>query len=80
MLIENTGPAPSDLSPSELTFTAKVRSGVAGFFTDNIGIRGDVRYFRSLEDIESDVEDLDLDVSLGDLRFWRGTVGVTFRF
>ena len=57
-----------------------VGAGVAGFFSDNIGIRGDVRYFRSLEDIESDVEDLDLDVSLGDLRFWRGTVGVTFRF
>ena len=38
------------------------------------------RGVRSLEDIESDVEDLDLDVSLGDLRFWRGTVGVTFRF
>lgn len=53
-----------------------VGAGVTGFFADNIGIRGDVRYFRSLQDI--DVEDLD--ATLGDLRFWRGTVGVTFRF
>jgi opacity protein-like surface antigen len=72
---------PLDLFEVDSTdFGFNVGAGVAGFFTDNIGIRGDVRYFRSLEDIESDVEDLDLDVSLGDLRFWRGTVGVTFRF
>ena len=53
-------------------------AGVAGFFSDNIGIRGDVRYFRAFDDIED--EDDDLDITLGDLRFWRGTVGVTFRF
>lgn len=58
-----------------------VGAGVAGFFTDNIGIRGDVRYFRSLvnEDDDVDVDDLD-DFNLGTLRFWRGSVGVTFRF
>lgn len=54
-----------------------VGAGVQGFFTDNIGIRGDVRYFRSLQDNEPDDE---FDVALGDLRFWRGSVGVTFRF
>jgi opacity protein-like surface antigen len=53
-------------------------AGVAGFFSDNVGIRGDVRYFRAFDDIEDD--DDDLDITLGDLRFWRGTVGVTFRF
>lgn len=53
-------------------------AGIAGFFSDNIGIRGDVRYFRAFDDIED--EDDDLDIRLGDLRFWRGTVGVTFRF
>ena len=53
-------------------------AGVAGFFSDNIGIRGDVRYFRAFDDIEDD--DDDLDIRLGDLRFWRGTVGITFRF
>ena len=54
-----------------------VGAGVTGFFTDNIGLRGDVRYFRSLEDNEPDDE---FDVALSDFRFWRGTVGVTFRF
>ena len=54
-----------------------VGAGIAGFFTDNIGLRGDVRYFRSLQDNEPDDE---FDVALSDFRFWRGTVGVTFRF
>jgi opacity protein-like surface antigen len=52
-------------------------AGVAGFFTDNVGLRGDVRYFRSLQDNEPDDE---LDIALSDFRFWRGTVGLTFRF
>ena len=54
-----------------------VGAGITGFFADNVGIRGDVRYFRSLQDNEPDDE---LDVTLGDLRFWRGSVGITFRF
>ena len=54
-----------------------VGAGITGFFADNVGIRGDVRYFRSLQDNEPDDE---LDVALGELRFWRGSVGITFRF
>jgi opacity protein-like surface antigen len=56
--------------------------GVSGFFTDKIGMRGDIRYFRQFRDADFDLDDLDdvLDVGLGDLRFWRGSVGVTFRF
>jgi opacity protein-like surface antigen len=54
-----------------------VGAGVSGFFNDNVGLRGDIRYFRSLEDNEPDDE---LDVSLSDFRFWRGTVGLVFRF
>ncbi len=54
-----------------------VGAGVAGFFTDNIGLRGDVRYFRSLQDNEPDDE---FDVALSDFRFWRGRSGLTFRF
>lgn len=52
-------------------------AGIAGFFTDNIGLRGDLRYFRSLRDDEPDDE---FDVALSDFRFWRGTIGLTFRF
>ena len=51
-------------------------AGVMGFFTDNIGIRGDLRYFRSMRDTDPD----GIDFELGQFRFWRGTVGVTFKF
>jgi opacity protein-like surface antigen len=54
-----------------------VGAGILGFFTDNVGLRGDVRYFRSLQDNQPDDE---LDVAFGDFRFWRGSLGVTFRF
>jgi opacity protein-like surface antigen len=55
-----------------------IGGGIIGFFGDNIGIRGDIRYFRSFEggDDEDDFPDFDL----ADFDFWRATVGVTFRF
>ena len=56
-----------------------VGGGVAGFFSDNIGLQGEVRYFRSLKDTEADPED-DFDLGLGSFSFWRGTVGLVFRF
>jgi len=57
-----------------------VGAGAMFFFNDKVGLRGDVRYFRSLQD--DDLEDLDdfPDVGLANFRFWRGTVGVTIRF
>jgi opacity protein-like surface antigen len=58
-------------------FGFNVGAGVHGFFHDNFGLRGDVRYFRSLQDNEPDDE---FDVAIGDVDFWRATVGVTFRF
>lgn len=54
-----------------------VGAGVMGMFSDNVGLRGDVRYFRRLQDPEGDN---DLDVALGQFDFWRVTGGVTFRF
>ena len=54
-----------------------VGGGVAGFFSDKLGVQGDVRYFRSLQDNEPDDE---FDVALGSFSFWRGTVGLVFRF
>jgi len=42
----------------------------------NIGFRGDLRYFRSLQSNDDD----SIDFSLGSFKFWRGTVGVTFKF
>ena len=54
-----------------------VGAGAMFFFSDRFGIRGDVRYFRSLQD---DQPDDDFDVAFADFRFWRATAGVTFRF
>lgn len=54
-----------------------VGGGVMAFFTDRVGIRGDLRYFRQMS--ESD-EDDEVDFDLGAFRFWRGTVGLSFRF
>lgn len=51
--------------------------GVMGFFTPNVGLRGDVRYFRSVSD---DDEGSGVDVDFGDFDFWQATVGLAFRF
>lgn len=65
----------NDLSTNDLG--VNIGAGINGQFTDNVGVRGDVRYFRSLQDAEPDN---DLDLSLGSFDFWRGTVGLTFRW
>lgn len=62
--------------PSSNDWGYDVGGGVMGFFSQNVGLRGDIRYFRSLQSNDSSTFDL----SLGDFRFWRGTVGVTFKF
>ena len=54
-----------------------VGAGAMFFFSDNVGLRGDVRYFRSLEDVEP-IDDFN--IGFADFRFWRGTLGVTIRF
>lgn len=59
------------------SFGVNIGAGVMGFVRENFGIRGDVRYFRGLQDIDSG-DDLDLD--LGSFDFWRASFGVTFRF
>jgi opacity protein-like surface antigen len=55
-----------------------VGGGLMGMFTDNVGIRGDIRWFRQFRNESDGLDDLDFDLS--GLSFWRGTVGVTFRF
>ena len=46
------------------------------FLGSNVGVRGDLRYFRSLSNNDSN----GVDLSLGSFNFWRGSVGVTFKF
>ena len=51
--------------------------GAMGFLSNNFGIRGDVRYFRSFGDPEPDNE---LDLDFGEFSFWRGTAGIVLKF
>ena len=64
-----------DVSNNDFGFD--VGGGIYVFFNEHVGLRGDVRYFRSLQDPE---EDNEFDVAVGNFDFWRGTGGVTFRF
>jgi opacity protein-like surface antigen len=57
-------------------FGFDVGGGVMGFFATNIGVRGDVRYFRSFSGSSDNATGL----SLSDFNFWRGSLGVSFRF
>jgi len=77
-LIKSRIDDPDDIFQLNSTdFGLNVGGGVAGFFSDNLGLQGDVRYFRSLQD-NSPTDQFDL--ALGSFSFWRGTVGVVFRF
>jgi hypothetical protein len=62
-----------DASRNDLGYNVGAGVGIGG---GNIGLRGDVRYFRSLQSNDDD----SVDFSLGNFKFWRGTVGVTFKF
>jgi opacity protein-like surface antigen len=72
--VDNVGQFFDSIDSSNLGFNAG--AGVMGFFSHNVGIRGDIRFFRSVHD--SDPNGVNLD--LGQFKFWRGTVGVTFKF
>ncbi len=60
-------------------FGMNVGGGVMGFFTPNVGIRGDVRYYRSLSN-DTASGPFGFGVGLGHFHYWQGTVGVTFKF
>jgi opacity protein-like surface antigen len=59
------------------SFGVNAGAGVMVFVRENFGLRGDLRYFRSLRDSDSGDG---IDVVLGSFDFWRATVGATFRF
>jgi hypothetical protein len=49
-------------------------AGILLFFTDQFGLRGDLRYFRSLQDL------VVAGVEVDPIDFWRATVGFSLRF
>lgn len=52
-------------------------AGAMGFFSDHVGVRGDIRYFRNIGDDEPDNE---FDINFGNFSFWRGTGGIVLKF
>ena len=66
-----------DLSSND--FGINFGGGAYILFSDSVGIRGDLRYFRSMLGDDEGLLDI-LDFDLGSFDFWRATVGVTFRF
>lgn len=72
----------SVLSISGKTFGMNYGGGIYIFPSSSIGIRADVRYFRTVGDLT--LEDLDdligFDLPIPDFDFWRVTGGVTLRF
>jgi len=58
-------------------FGFDVGGGVMGFFTQNVGLRGDFRYFRSFRGSETDSV---TGLALSNFHYWRGSVGLAFKF
>jgi len=64
-----------DVSTNNFGFN--VGAGATALLNEHIGLRGDVRYFRSLTD---DDPDGNFDLAVGNFDFWRAYGGLTFSF
>lgn len=62
---------------SKNDFGFDVGGGVMGFVHQNIGLRGDVRYFRGFTGAPTGSA---TGLALGNFQFWRASAGVTFKF
>jgi outer membrane protein with beta-barrel domain len=61
------------VASSNNQFGYNVGGGAMGFFNDHVGVRGDVRYLRT---VTGDVVN---GLDLGDFHFWRASFGVVIR-
>jgi opacity protein-like surface antigen len=61
---------------SKNDFGYDIGGGLMGFFSTNIGLRGDVRYFRAFNGSSDNVTGL----GLSDFKFWRGSLGLSLKF
>jgi hypothetical protein len=58
-------------------FGINVGGGLIVSLGNHVGLRGDVRYFRDLQDADPDGE---FDVDFGSVDYWRGVAGITLSF
>ena len=62
-------------------FAINAGGGLVGYFNSHVGLRGEIRYFRSLQgDGDGGLVIDPRNFDLGDFTFWRGTVGLSLRF
>jgi opacity protein-like surface antigen len=61
---------------SKNDFGFDVGAGVMGFFSQNVGLRGDVRYFRGFSGSSDNVTGL----GLSNFSFWRTSIGLALKF
>lgn len=61
---------------SKNDFGMDVGGGVTGFFSESVGLRGDIRYFRSFRGTSDNASG----ITLGEFKFWRASAGVSFKF
>ena len=60
---------------NEDKFGYNLGGGLMIFFSDHVGLRGDIRYFRAFGDLAGGEQ-----ISLGTLDYWRGVGGLTLKF
>ena len=59
-------------------FGMDVGAGLMGFFSNNVGLRGDVRYFRGFRGTSDNSNPSG--IALSDFKFWRGSLGLSLKF
>jgi hypothetical protein len=79
-----TDPIASAINGNAIRFGGNIGGGLMAY-VKNVGIRGDVRYYRASSDAEQGIEpddsaDVIADTALSGLDFWRANVGITFRW
>jgi len=61
-------------SANNNTFAYDIGGGVNGFFSEHVGLRGDIRHFHSLQDVNV------LIFNGQKLEFWRASLGLALKF
>ena len=72
--VQDTG---SLFNVSDNDLGVDIGGGVMGFVSEHIGLRGDVRYYRTLQNPDNNGG---FTIATGNFDFWRGTAGLTFRW
>src|SRR6185436_14822163 len=66
----------AQVSSSNNDFGWNAGGGVMGYFSDHVGIRGDLRYLRNIENNSTSTS---LDFDPVSFHFWRASIGVVIR-